>query len=86
MSANTHPKFNTWQILEMVRGFVWKNVAGLQGLPLIQILLKFLTVELLPNFIISNATDLKHGSSTYFVSILSISGIQKLLGIKFKGG
>ena len=52
----------------------------------IQILLICLRLELLPNSIISNATDLKAGSCTYFVPILSISGIHKvLLGIKFNG-
>ena len=52
----------------------------------IKILLIFLRFELLTNFIISNATGLEHSSCTCLVPIRSISGIHKVLGIKFKGG
>ena len=83
MSANAHPKFNTWQILEMVRRFVWKKLLDCKACH--KNLLIFLRFELLPNFIISNATDLKAGSCTCLVPILSISGVDKVLGIKFKG-
>ena len=34
----------------------------------------------------SNATDLKLGRCTYFFPALSVSGVYKVLGGKFKGG
>ena len=52
----------------------------------IQILLIFPRFQLLPKkCYISNAKDLKPGSSTYPFPALSISGIHKMPDIKFKG-
>ena len=81
----TDPKFNTWQILEMVRGFVQKKLLDCKAChrnPLN--ISKIWTAVKFYNFQCYRPPSWQ--LTTCFVPILSISIIHKVLGIKFKGG
>ena len=69
----------------MARGFVWGKVAGEQGLLSHTNPLSILRFKLLPNFIFQ-CYRRQTWQFYLFFPALSISGIQKVPGITFKGG